>query len=233
MIPRLSDGELADALARARLTVAQREKLLETFNTLLHGYVVARVWEAGIRAVRPAQLAHRLEELLESAEKLLTALGDENDATAFAAWTQVSRAAQGKHFNALADFRQLREQLMRFRDASKAASARIEKVADVMAASRARNPGDPAMQVLFNSICQLWPTYFGRPVRVTVGANGAQGSVVRFLTSLLHGFAGRIPDRLEKLDPGLRARLKLPAGAIRERIRVGRTSSLPQWGNQP
>jgi hypothetical protein len=110
-----------------------------------------------------------------------------------------------------------------WRDIVQDALKRERKLIKLKAKEMARHQGNWAMPQLFDTLDRLWREFFHEKpkFRVDRSKNLVRGSCLEFVFYILRCYAQHVPDGLEKLHPGLKARLRrLTPEAIYARFRA-------------
>jgi hypothetical protein len=248
-IPCLTEEDVIAALgaAKKKLNAAGRATMREKLSDALRNYVVERLLVEAKR-VSPSQLATKLKHFagctrglaegletppvtvipnavrnavlrhsLRYADRLRAILGpsatiNDSDAPLHAAQIllQLAQVFHDATTDAL--------------DAARRRTIRNAKRINPGKAREPRRATDRAMIDFFGTLNGLWLDLFYEIPGATLNAYASRtdrvgGPYIAFAESILHSYAGRIPDAINTLAPGLRAKLRLSRAAIHARFR--------------
>jgi hypothetical protein len=230
-------------------------QLREQLGVALRNYIVERVFEIATKAVTPSAEAKRLDKIAKNARRLYSSIGEPRDATGEVAYREIRRQARGRSkqlaelFNLRAiewtatdagkpvhvlddqedvSLRKIVEGIAELEWLASAATRRRRAKVAKTAGNRARHKGDKAIQSLFGTLNGIWFDFFDEVPTTSYNpySDDPVGPYIDFVHTVLHRYSSSIPNELELVDRGLRARLRLTRNAIQMRFRDTKLSKL-------
>ena len=247
LIPELSTEDVTKALQRAGKTLpADRvQAFRERLEAALQAYVAEKLLEASTAGAKRSATAMQLDRIAKHADRLLKLMPADSNAVTLAAGQELRRAFLQKtpwlRRTLLlpptdpAGFAALRATSKVVATLAEAARRAYKRERDLIEREgtrkgKARRKGDTVMRTLMGTINGIWTDFFQELPEVSWNALRAKGggSYLLFVHGLLHAYAARVPDELQRLYPGLRARLRPTQQAVRGHFRATGTSRLPR-----